>query len=241
MRHVCDKAPQTIRLALTGIVVAFVIGACSPTSQTPSGPGVDGTDEVAAQRLTPLPASEKAAAVNTIASLQTKGRGPRTGYSRDEFGPAWTDDAGGVLWSGNSCSTREDVLNRDLDGVQKRDRCVVVEGTFTDPYTNQPQTFSKRNASEWPVDHVVPESYSWQMGAAQWPAEKRVEFANDPLNLVLTTRAVNSAKSDSGPASFLVPNKAIRCAYVLRFARVALKYHLPVTVADKQQMAAQCS
>ena len=79
------------------------------------------------------------------------------------------------------------------------------------------------------------------MGAARWPAEKLVQFANDPLNLTVTTQSVNSAKGDSGPASYLPPNKAIRCAYALRFSQVATKYRLAVTSADKDTMARQCS
>jgi hypothetical protein len=98
---------------------------------------VPGEDAVAATRLIPLPAADKAGALAEISGLETKGRGPKTGYSRDRFGEAWTDDAAGFLWAGNGCSTRGDILNRDLDQVQKRDRCVVVGGQSTDAYTNQ--------------------------------------------------------------------------------------------------------
>jgi len=240
MSHVSHKARKVAIAGLAVGVAAALVTGCKATTQPPAGPGIDGTDTVAAQRLTALPASEKQAALATIGGLATKGRGPKTGYSRDQFGEAWTDDAGQVLWSENSCSSRDDLLVRDLDGAQKRDKCVVVAGTFTDPYTNTFQSFMKSDASKWPVDHVVPLSYAWQLGAAHWDSQKRVEFANDPLNLVVTTQSVNSAKSDSGPASYLPPNKAIRCAYVLRFAQVARKYQLAVTDADQQQMQNQC-
>lgn len=205
-----------------------------------NGSGIPGTDAVAARRLTILPQAKRAAARNEIAALTTKGRGPKTGYSREAFGYAWTDSVSGILWGWNSCSTRDDILRRDLNSVKQRDECVVVAGTFTDPYTGQRETFSKFRASAYPVDHVIPLSYGWQMGAAYWSANKREQFANDPLNLVLTTQSVNSAKSDSGPASYLIPHKAMRCAYSLRFAQVANKYKLAVTAADKSMMAAQC-
>ncbi|MGV1036586.1 MAG: HNH endonuclease family protein [Candidatus Nanopelagicales bacterium] len=214
-----------------------------PKSAVPahaSGSGIPGTDAVAAKRLTILPATKRAAARNEIAALATKGRGPKTGYSREKFGYAWTDRVSGILWGWNSCSTRDDILRRDLNSVKQRDECVVVAGTFTDPYTGQRETFSKFRASAYPVDHVIPLSYGWQLGAAHWSADKREQFANDPLNLVLTTQSVNSAKSDSGPASYLIPYKAMRCAYSLRFAQVANKYILPVTTADKTMMTAQC-
>lgn len=50
----------------------------------------------------------------------------------------------------------------------------------------------------------------------------------------------NNAKRDAGPATWLPPYKPIRCAYVLRFAQVSLKYDLPVTSADKDMMLKQC-
>ena len=50
----------------------------------------------------------------------------------------------------------------------------------------------------------------------------------------------NGSKSDSGPASWLPPNKRIRCSYAVRFAQVSLKYELPVTKADKEMMLGQC-
>lgn len=63
---------------------------------------------------------------------------------------------------------------------------------------------------------------------------------NDPLNLLPVQGRANSAKGDSGPASWLPPAKGIRCAYAVRFAQVAEKYELPVTAPDRTAMARQC-
>ena len=193
------------------------------------------------ERLTPLSPSATVATGAVIETLPTQGRGPKTGYRRDLFGEAWDDGATGVLWSDNGCRTRDDILARDLDEVVKRDACVVTSGDYLDPYTGDQIRFMKANAEESPVDHVVPISFAWQMGADRWSPDRRLQFANDPLNLVLTTKVANSAKGDSDPASWLPPRKSIRCAYVLRFALVSLKYSLPVTPADKQIMLVQCS
>lgn len=187
-----------------------------------------------------LSAAGRPAARAVIARLTVRGRGPKTGYARVMFGAAWSDAAPGVLWSGNGCSTRDDVLARDLDQVSKRDRCVVVSGRYVDPYSGNEVAFTKAAAQNSPIDHVVPLAFAWQMGAAQWPAQKLLQFANDPLNLVTSTGSVNTAKGDSDPASYLPPNKAIRCAYVERFALVALKFGVPVTAADKTVMTEQC-
>lgn len=185
---------------------------------------------------------DKAAARDLIAALATKGRGPRTGYARDEFGYAWMDTADGVPLARNGCDTRNDLIRRDGQKLRFRDGsdCVVVAMMLNDPYTGRTIEWRKQRAAEVQIDHVVPLSYSWQMGAARWDQAKRRRLANDPLNLLPVEGRANSAKSDSGPASWLPPSRPVRCSYAVRFAQVAVKYELPVTAADKRTMLAQC-
>ncbi len=187
-------------------------------------------------------AADKARARALIEKVTTKGRGPKTGYDRDRFGYAWMDSAPGVPFSHNGCDTRNDVLKRDGDQVRFRSgsRCVVVSMTLHDPYTGQVIDWTKAHATKVQIDHVMPLSYDWQMGAARWTKEKREDIANDPLNLLPVDGSSNEAKGDSGPAAWLPPRKAIRCAYGVRVAQVSLKYGLPVTAADKKMMLEQC-
>lgn len=199
----------------------------------------DGTEPGLAPVVEP---EERAEARELIEELATRGRGPRTGYDRDEFGYAWMDTADGVPWVRNGCDTRNDILKRDGQELRFRSGsdCVVVSMTLADPYTGKEIAWKKAKAAEVQIDHVVPLSYAWQMGAARWDEGKRQRIANDPLNLLPVEGRANSAKGDSGPASWLPPNKSIRCAYAVRFAQVALEYELPVTAADKRMMAKQC-
>ncbi|MET9733099.1 HNH endonuclease family protein [Streptomyces sp. NPDC006458] len=191
-------------------------------------PVTTGTDKEAARRL--------------IEELVTKGRGPKTGYDRDRFGYAWMDTADGVPLARNGCDTRNDLLR--LHGRNIRFRagsdCVVVSMDLYDPYTGKDIAWKKAHATEVQIDHVVPLSYAWQMGAARWGKDKRQRLANDVLNLLPVSGPTNSAKRDSGPAAWLPPNRAIRCSYAVRFAQVALKYDLAVTAADKAMMLGQC-
>ncbi|WP_067276150.1 HNH endonuclease family protein [Streptomyces jeddahensis] len=177
-----------------------------------------------------------------IEKVATKGRGPKTGYERDEFGYAWMDSADGVPLAWNGCDTRNDLLKRDGDDVRFRSGsdCVVISMTLQDPYTGKTIDWTKTRATTVQIDHVMPLSYDWQMGASRWTKGKRQDIANDPLNLIPVDGPSNSSKGDSGPASWLPPNKQIRCSYAVRFAQVSLKYSLPVTVADKQMMLKQC-
>ncbi|MFD7705529.1 HNH endonuclease family protein [Streptomyces caelestis] len=186
--------------------------------------------------------SDRAEAVDLIEKVTTKGRGPRTGYERDEFGYAWMDTADGVPLARNGCDTRNDLLRRDGQEVRFRSGsdCVVVAMTLDDPYTGTTIEWRKQEAAEVQIDHVVPLSYSWQMGASRWPEAKRERLANDTLNLIPVQGRANSAKGDSGPAAWLPPDRRIRCAYAVRFAQVAVKYEMPVTPADKRMMLEQC-
>ncbi|MEV4976837.1 HNH endonuclease family protein [Streptomyces scopuliridis] len=200
---------------------------------------IDGTEP----GLAPLAGdADLAAARELIGTLEVKGRGPRTGYDRDEFGYARMDTADGVPLARNGCDTYNDLLKRDGQDIELRSgsTCVIVSMTLHDPYTGKDIAWKKQKATAVQIDHVVPLSYSWQLGSARWPESKRARFANDALNLIPVEGRANSAKGDSGPASWLPPSREIRCAYAVRFAQAALSYDMPVTAPDEQMMLRQC-
>jgi Protein of unknown function (DUF1524) len=176
-----------------------------------------------------------------LASLPVKGRAPKTGYARDQFGPAWTDDNDDELGH-NGCDTRNDILRRDLAALAVKPGthdCVVTAGTLADPYTGRTIAFVRgaTSSSAVQVDHVVALSDAWQKGAQQWPARTRRDLANDPLNLLAVTGPVNRAKGDGDAATWLPPNKGYRCAYVARQVAVKARYHLWVTAAERDGIA----
>lgn len=193
--------------------------------------------------LAPITSSgERKAARSLIARVRVGRKGSSIGYRRTRFGKKWADTARGVPYARNGCRTRDDLLARDGREIRYRDgsRCVVVSMTLLDPYTGTTIKWRKAEHARVQVDHVVPLSYAWRMGASRWPVGKRLRFANDPLNLVAVSGAVNEDKGGAGPAEWLPPRRDIRCAYAVRFAQVALKYHLPITKADKKAMLRQC-
>jgi hypothetical protein len=230
--------PRTTRTAFAAVAIALavLVSAC----QTPPLSNPKGTS----QGLAPTSSvTDKKSARAVIDKVRTAGRGPKTGYARDEFGPAWTDNST-ALWSHNGCGTRDDILKRDLDGETFRagtHDCVVITGKLADPYTGKTINFLKAEASKVQIDHVIPLSLAWQMGAAHWTDAKRTKFANDPLNLLAVDGPTNGAKSDSSIASWLPPVKSIRCSYAVRQAQVSLAYDLPTTPADKAVMLNQCT
>jgi hypothetical protein len=188
--------------------------------------GVGASSAVAA----PAPAR----ADDALATLSVKGRGPKTGYAREEFGPAWADV------DRNGCDTRNDVLNRDLAAKEWRPGthgCVVVAGVLRDPYTGRRLVFAKADAAAVQIDHVVALSDAWQKGAARWDATRRESFANDPLNLLAVDGPTNAQKSDGDAATWLPPQRSYRCRFVARQVAVKAKWKLSVTPAERDAIA----
>ena len=251
------------RAIVAGFVTAVLLAGCGPIDAKSadgggdSGSSSDSRGDGGSTGVSPLDnpkgterglaairsSGDRAAAVKLIGKVATKGRGAKTGYSRDEFGYAWADDAEDVPFAHNGCDTRNDVLARDGEDLKYRSgsKCVLSSMTLHDPYTGKTIAWKKTDAAEVQIDHVMPLSYDWQMGAARWSRSKRMQIANDPLNLMPVDGSANSSKGDSGPATWLPPVKGVRCSYAVRFAQVALKYDLAVTAPDKDAMLAQCN
>ena len=162
-------------------------------------------------------------------SLQVKGRAPKTGYSREQFGKGWAKDS-------NGCDTRNLILKRDLKEAQENSKCQVISGILNDPYTGKQIIFSRNKASTVQIDHVVALSDAWQKGAQQISKEDRKQLANDPLNLLASDGSANQQKGDSDAATWLPPNKSFRCEYVSRQIAVKKKYKLWITQAEKSAM-----
>ncbi|SEH01964.1 Protein of unknown function [Nonomuraea solani] len=233
---------DAVALVAGAIIVVSFIGSAKTPPATAAGPlgNVSGT----LPGLAPIISdTEKAEARALIKRLRVKSLGSGAGYERTRYGENWADNATGVPYAGNGCRTRDDLLARDGHNVKYRagSNCEVVSMELTDPYTGRLIYWHKDNADEVQVDHVVPLNYGWRMGAPRWPMSKRLDFANDPLNLLPVDGDANEEKDASGPSGWLPPEVYVRCAYVTRFAQVAIKYGVPVTAADKKTMLAQCT
>ncbi|MCT1452847.1 HNH endonuclease family protein [Corynebacterium sp. p3-SID1145] len=156
------------------------------------------------------------------------------GYEREFFGE------GGWAIQPAGCTTREAVM---ADAWQV-ESCTVPyrqwdasrTANYTDPYTGE-----DLEPADVEIDHIIPLRAAWDSGAHAWPEDKRTAFANDPLNLVVTSRAANQAKSDSLPSEWLPPDAGARCAYARRIADVARTYHLELPRPDVRAMRRQCS
>lgn len=232
----CTGGMTTPANPITPSATASESATVSPSAEaTQVTPEATVTPDVVASSAAPAASSETSAIIadakQKITSITVKGRAPKTGYSRDEFGPAWSDV------DHNGCDTRNDILARDLtDETFKAGtkNCVVETGVLQDKYTGKTINFvrGQKTSTLVQVDHLQPLSLAWQQGAQQWTAEKRKQFANDPINLRAADGPTNGSKSDSGPGSWLPPNKAYRCEYIAEFVAVAAKYELSMNQGD---------
>ena len=166
-------------------------------------------------------------ALDVLETIETKGRAPKTGYSRDRFGGDWDKIDG--------CSVREMILARDLEKIVRADDCSVQSGTLQDPYTGKTIEFVRGPSTSQlvQIDHVVALSDAWQKGAQQLTEAERTKLANDPLNLLAVDGSTNQQKSDGDASTWLPPNKSFRCQYVARQVAVKVKYRLWMTISEK--------
>jgi hypothetical protein len=216
--------PPSFLLAGSALVVGLLLAACTSTTAT-SQPSVSATG----------------AASSALATLRVAADGPISGYSRAQFGAAWTDD-NDDLDGHNGCDTRDDILRRDLTGVHVRAQskgCIVATGSLADPYESGVRISFVRGpqSSAVQIDHVVALGNAWVTGAAALSALVRRDIGNDPLNLLAVDGHSNEAKADSDAGHWLPSNIAFRCAYVARQIAVKTKYGLTVSSAEKVAMA----
>jgi len=213
---------STALLAVAGLALAGCAGADVQPAPDAARAEKDGAARTARER--------PGTALAALERLAVKGRAPKTGYDREQFGGDWA--------SVDGCETRERILRRDLRRFTREPggTCEVQSGVLADPYTARTIRFVRGGASEVDIDHVVALGDAWQTGAQQWSRERRVAFANDPLNLLAADASVNRQKGDADAATWLPPNKRFRCDYVARQIAVKRRYGAWVKPAERDAM-----
>ncbi len=158
------------------------------------------------------------------------------GYDRDRFDyPQGGTDSRG-------CSTRALVLIRDsLDPAQVAyPGCKVLAGRWVDPYTGAVYT----SPAEVSIDHVVPLKEAWRSGAASWPTERMVAFANDIAHrdaLAVVEGSGNEQKGDKDPARWRPADPARWRTYASGWVAVKATWGLTVDVAERAALQAMLS
>lgn len=207
------------RLRRIMLVVGLLIVMAIPISQQVSLPTPHNHSSSSSTKMS----------LDQLDTLAVKGRAPKTGYDRMQFGGEWASEG--------TCTMRDQILARDLtEVVYEPNTCEVKSGVLDDPYTGKVIHFQRgpKTSAMIQIDHVVAIGDAWQTGAQQLTLDERKQMYNDPLELLAVDGAANQQKSDGDAATWLPPNKSFRCQYVSRQIQVKVKYHLWVTSAEKQ-------
>ncbi|SUZ69438.1 uncharacterized protein METZ01_LOCUS22292 [marine metagenome] len=156
-------------------------------------------------------------------SLLTDYRDREKFYNEDDW--SFEED-----FDGDCQSSRQEMLiltSRTEVKYSNPRNCVVRTGEWLDDYTGEVFTV----AVQIDIDHVIPRMYAHTHGGDRWMPEKKLMFANDPLNMMLVEKREIRRKRDRGPNRYL-PRGEFRCEYVQLWEAIAEKYNLQLGSRD---------
>lgn len=222
---------QLVLWSVVGLTFGILIPLPSHYSPTPTS-----RDQQALQ-----------AALNKIRTIDVR---PRIlGYSRQRFGSGW---ASHTTADGRYCTTRQLLLQAAFSPTSAPATLTnTTADSHTDAATGSPSTTDCRirgqpgvgpkdpytgaqlRADHVDVDHIVPLSAAWDLGAYRWDEGTRVRFANDmQWNLVVVDSTVNRDKSDATLSAWMPPSAKAHCPYAARFVAIVARYQLALPKAD---------
>ena len=147
-----------------------------------------------------------------------------------------------IDFDGDCQSTRQEILvltsRVDVRYTNPRN-CVVRTGEWLDEYTGE----LFKVAVKLEVDHIIPRMYAHTHGGDRWTPEKKLTFANDPLNIMLVERREIRRKRDRGPSRYL-PRDEFQCEYINLWNQISEKYDLQLSTTDRSTISrlnADCS
>ena len=240
---------RILAVVLAILVIAAVAGVLfwqERSTRQSSGPSPTWRAEPTSTGATsnqPAPTARYDVARQQLKQLEVRGWDRTSDFKRSQFGKAWSDDVD-VEFGRNGCNTRDDILRRDLQNlVVRRGTCYAQSGTLVDPYSGVTIDFvrSPDTSKAIEIDHVVALADAWYKGARSWDAQRRLDFANDPRNLLAVSPKANFDKAFRDAASWLPPNEAFRCDFVARQIEVKAAYGLWLSAKERKAMDAVLS
>ncbi|MBW4720769.1 HNH endonuclease family protein [Saccharothrix obliqua] len=220
---------RTTTWASAAVLVVLLVLGYFLTRYQEDNPPTTGQPPTAGQSPTAgQPPVAPGEAADRLAALRIAPEGKMAGYSRDRF-PHWSGQ-------GNSCDTREVVLQKQGADVRTDKDCKATAGSWVSPYDGVTIT----EAGKLDIDHTVPLAEAWRSGADKWTDEQRQKFANDlgGSQLLAVSATTNRAKGDQDPAKWKPPVEAYWCAYATNWVSVKAAYDLTADQAEHDALAA---
>ncbi len=138
-------------------------------------------------------------------------------------------------FDGDCQSTRQEMLiltSRIEVRYTNPRNCVVRTGEWFDEYTGE--TFEV--AVQVEIDHIIPRMYAHTHGGDRWMPEMKLQFSNDPMNMMLIERREVRRKRDRGPSRYL-PREEFQCEYVYLWDQLSDKYDLQLSSSDRSTIS----
>ena len=146
----------------------------------------------------------------------------------------WTDE------DKNCLNTRHELLKSTslVKVVLNKKGCIVLNGSWFDPYSGKYYTNSRR----LDIDHIVPLKEAYLSGGSKWTKKQKEVFANDIDNLIPVLARENRQKGAKDFAKWLPSNENYVCKYIESFVSIKKKYKLILDVEEIQfLMDGDCS
>ncbi|MDA0688470.1 MAG: hypothetical protein O2948_07480 [Proteobacteria bacterium] len=137
-------------------------------------------------------------------------------------------------FDGDCQSTRQEMLiltSRVEVKYTNPRNCVVRTGEWLDEYTGE--IFEV--AVQVDIDHVIPLLYAHTHGGDRWMPDKKIAFANDPLNIMLVEKREVRRKNNRGPSRYL-PREEFQCEYAQLWDVISDKYDIQLSATDRSEI-----
>jgi hypothetical protein len=133
--------------------------------------------------------------------------------------------------------TRAEILKQRSEVPVKIDpkSCTVRSGSWKDYYYPEVHVL----ASKVDIDHLIPLKHAHESGGANWTAEQKMRFANDPRNLVITNRKYNRTKGAKTPLEWLPSKREYACKYLKDWLALKKSYRLRIA-SDENSAVEGC-
>lgn len=226
MKGRVETIRQCVRIALPCILVLSTLAVSPSISAAPATGSI--------------PVGQSAMQV-----LSTLTVGTKSNVSSDRKSHQWNK----VDEKSGNYTTRDLVLERDMNDVTFNSRGSVKSGILLEPYTGKTIHFQRGQSNKTEggsasnrdggiqIDHVVAYAEAYRSGLDKLDFQQRDVYYNDPDVLLASQAEANNVKKDGTIAEWEPSNQTFQCDYVSLQIGIKAKYGLIVDKTEHDEMA----
>ena len=226
MASLLKNVRQGVRLALPSVLALSLLAVGMPASANPATGSI--------------PVGQSATQV-----LSTLTIGSKPNVSSDRKSHQWNKVDG----KNGNYTTRDLVLERDMNDVTYNSRGNVNTGTLLEPYTGKTIHFQRGQSNKTEggsasnrdggvqIDHVVAYAEAYRSGLNKLDFQQRDAYYNDPDVLLASQAEANNVKKDGTIAEWEPSNQSFQCDYASLQIGIKAKYGLMVDQREHDRLA----